>query len=292
MKGKLDNLNYILSRFTIDRSTIKHLLSDIKENYNFYEHGSQEILKSVYSKDGVIEKYNNSLIKRENPETILKLLLIMLPDLMECYKQKDIDDIIFFDTISDIFLRMNIYKDKNLKLGLTPDDGLWLLRIFHLDIFKLGSLQFEMMKFDSTIFKDKIEFSNETSTIIRENENILSIHIMEGTNLYPSEVKKSLDLARFFFDDKFADFKYRYFYCYSWILYSGNRLLLNKDSNIIKFMNIFEIIAESNWRGMAIERIFGCSESKIDKNRLDTSLQKKAAENLDNLGVAIGIIRV
>lgn len=124
--------------------------------------------------------------------------------------------------------------------------------------------------------------------VIKDGKDILSIHIMEGEDLSPEETSKSLRYARRFFQDKF---QYSHFFCWSWLLYRGNQDLLGKDSNIVKFTNLFQIIGEYNDPGMAVERIFGSLEEDIEINEDSTSLQKRAADNIEKLGVSAGIIK-
>lgn len=270
-------LNTILEKSNVDKVDREELLFQIRKNFIYYRKKAEEIMEI-------------GDVKEEKPEDILRCFLILLPNLKKEYNRINIKEDIFYDTISDIFLRCKIYKRENFKLGLTEEDGSWLLRIFDLNIFKIGSLQFEMIRFtleDHTNIKFNKNFKGE----IKVGDKLLSIHIMEGENISPGQVERSLKLGKKFFQEKFKDFNYQYFYCWSWILYSGNKKILNKESNIVRFMDRFEIIGESQDPDMAIERIFRCKKDEIDINRLDTSLQKNAVKNIRNLGMGAGIIK-
>jgi len=286
MKQKLQTIDLILSSFNIKESMKEDLLLDIRNNFTNYIKWSKRILGFRNNM-----KYDQSIdvLREEKPEFIFKLLLASLLDLKEYYEKRNIKEEVFYDTISDIFLRFKIYEKQNLSIGLTQEDVEWLLRIFDLSIFKLGSLQFEMTKFYFNNYK--VKWSSNSKKIIKNGENVLSIHIMEGEDLSPGEIEKSLKYGKSFFKENFTDFEYRYFYCWSWLLYRGNQELLGKDSNIIKFTNFFDIIGESDNPDMGIERIFGCPKEEIELNERSTSLQKSAAQNINNLGISAGIIK-
>ena len=53
--------------------------------------------------------------------------------------------------------------------------------------------------------------------------------------------KKSLDFAREFFAGFYPDYKWDVFTCHSWLLGEDLKDILNENSNIIKFQNLFTI---------------------------------------------------
>lgn len=240
---------------------------------------SKKVLKSGYSNKG-----DKKFITELKPEKIAIINLILLPFLKNEYEKNNIAEEIFYSTISDIFLRIGNYHKNYGKIGLEPSEGNWLIRIFFMNIFKLGSLQFEKYRLR---FSDFTDINKVKASILKEFDevDVLSIHIMEGEDLSERSVKKSLDLA----EDFFTEF-YRYFYCRSWLLYEGLKNLLPISSNILEFAKNFDIIFQENDKTMAEERIFGDNFSPTSKNL--TTLQKNALLNPQSLGVGVGVISI
>lgn len=253
-----------------------------------------DLIKSIekndikLSQDALLDGYSNNgrktYIMSLKPDEIAKINLVLLPFLKNEYRKNNIDLSIFYSTISDIFLRLSNHQKKYSKLGLESSEGNWLLRIFFMNIFKLGSLQFEKYMLNFSDFTDTKKVDQNILERF-DKQDLLSIHIMEGEDISDKSVKNSLDLARQFFGRK-----YRYFYCRSWLLYDGLKDLLPESSNILSFAKNFDIIFKEDDKTMAEERIFGDTFSHTSKNI--TTLQKNALSNPQSLGVGVGIIRI
>lgn len=239
-------------------------------------------------------------------EKLLIYFFLLLPALKEIYDELDISENIFFDTIGDIFLRVNTYKKNHVRLGVLWEDGNWLTKIFLMRIFKLGALQFEMVYVDLVEDYPDIEFDeNKLKKYLKripKASPILSVHIMEGVGFTELEVDESIDRSRIFFKEVFSEFRYKHLYCFSWMLYSGNKRLLSKDSNIIKFASRFDIIGEAEEISYALTSVFCLEFNKANKYDYDdifsldlpreTKLQRAALRDLSYLGVGLGILKV
>lgn len=68
---------------------------------------------------------------------------------------------------------------------------------------------------------------------------VLNIHIPGGGNLDSKSVQESLVYAESFFSQYVPKYSWRALVCHSWLLDPQLRSMLERDSNIIKFQDIF-----------------------------------------------------
>ena len=90
---------------------------------------------------------------------------------------------------------------------------------------------------------------------------------------------KSFGLA-----DEFFSNEYKYYACYSWLLYENMKKILAPSSKILQFQNFFEIITNIDDHSMAKERVY----KNYDKNN-ETSLQQNLRFHPECMGVGFGI---
>lgn len=141
------------------------------------------------------------------------------------YDEKGIDKQIFLDTARDIVTWTNTWSGVKGRLYL--GELSWLSGHLSMKLFRLGRLQFCMGK-------DK------------KLGNVIEIHIPEGAPLTPLECQKSIEAAKVFFAKYYPEFEYEYFTCHSWLLDSTLKELLNENSNILKFQQMFDIKQEDD----------------------------------------------
>lgn len=297
----------------------------VDEKFMNYSNGSyKEVLIDLitkYKEIGDSEEFDYNFFDNESDESdILFFSLILLPiyrrymEMRFCKYDvgiksgiksgiKPIPNInaieeLYYETVSDIYLRLNSYYEKsNGKFGIYWEDGNWLSRIFCFKIFKIGSLQYEIIRLDLNKFgiKYNLEAGNNPGLCM-----CLSVHIMKGVDFSTISVDKSLKRAKTFFREFFKDIDFKYFYCFSWMLYSGNKDFLPKESKILDFASRFNIVTERNFNQYALISIFGMRpdfnnfdtniDSLDEEVEVRTSLQRRAIENLTSLGVAEGLI--
>lgn len=214
------------------------------------------------------------------------ILICLLVPLKKIYEAKQIDETTYYETLSDLRLRIGIYHEKHSDLGLTQDDGHWLIRIFYLGIFKLGSLQFERLNLDFSKLNYPIDKKDEQEIDRVNGKGVLSVHIMKGVDFSPEKIDNSFALAKEFFEKHFSGHDFMTFYCASWMLYPQNRYLLSEGSNILDFASRFQLIGESNIPDHGIIFIF---DGDINIAPV-TGLQSRAQLNPEYLGVGLGII--
>lgn len=149
------------------------------------------------------------------------------------YAKKGIDEKILLDTLSDIVYWTNLYSD--IKNELYLGELNWLIRHVTMKVFKIGRLQYFM-----TPARQDIK-----SAGIKKGDNVIEVHIPAGESLNIDECKDSLNKAKEFFAKYFADYEYDYFVCNSWMLDENLKTMLDADSNILKFADLFEVVDQT-----------------------------------------------
>lgn len=213
----------------------------------------------------------------------------------EFYKKRGISEEILFDTLSDI----SIWCENNGNIGLK--NYRWISNHIRGELFKLGRLQFQIYKCSNVSL-------NYKKLPFKFGDNLIYVHIPQGEKLYNEACAESVKSAEQFFSRFFKDYKYKYFFCESWLLYEKNIEFMCNAGNIVQFMSLFDIAYSVDDDRQALERIFGIDEtvyrnifcrimgkrkSDISSYPEETSLQKSAKNYMINggkLGIGIGTI--
>ena len=257
-------------------------LSYIDANYRFLARA----WKMIYTND---DDADNEYILKRRPHTRLMILICKTVFLETIYKEKGLPREVMLDTLSDLTLRQRLYRNRNGKLGLNEEDVLWLKHIYRLNIFKLGSLQFEKAKMKYLPWKGLV-YREDVAQIVPEGVPILDVHIRRGVDFSPESVDRSFAWAEQFFTKHFPEHHFKAYTCNSWMLYSGNSKILPPSSNILNFANRFMLIAKSKDKSMAVTFIYGKRFRAKRDYPQTTRLQKCALQNMGNLGVGCGLI--
>ena len=149
------------------------------------------------------------------------------------YEKLGIGEDILIDTLKDIPRWTDTYT--NLKGNLYLGELGWFRNHLTLRLFKLGRLQF--------CFEDAPE--DYPSVNVKKGEKIVGIHIPSTRPLDIEECRESIDYARKFLDEFFPEYKYEIFNCHSWLLDETLENVMKKESNILKFQTLFNIISSS-----------------------------------------------
>ena len=222
------------------------------------------------------------ILNGKSPMTALAVILKLAVDAKTRYDNSGIDEKIYYDTMSDI----KIWCEKTGNKGIR--EYMWLRNHVKFELFRLGRLQFQLYPCkNKTLLYGKLPF--------KYGDNLINIHIPEGERLSYDKCKESLLMAREFFDKYFPGFEYEYCICESWLLFEGNRDFMKEDSNIVKFMSLFDICYSMKVDVQAIERIYG-KRKLLKKNYAEnTDLQRRAKAYMqkgNKLGVGIGVIKL
>lgn len=265
------NIHQIIKDY--DEKTEKYKSCDIKY---LIEKIDLEVLNNAYKCLECGYRTDN-YIQELSDEKIAVVLVSMLDFLKKMYEEKNIDIAVFYQTISDLIFRISDYKNRNNKFGLEGFEGKWLLRIFYMNIFKLGSLQFEI----SNLQEENIDINSDDLGDCADvlDNDVIMVHIMENEDISYESCVKSLGLA-----DEFFSNEYKCYACYSWLLYENMKKILKPSSKILQFQSIFEKIINFDSSDMAKERVY----KNYDENN-PTSLQKSMIIHPECMGVGFGI---
>ena len=164
--------------------------------------------------------------------------------------------------------------------GIRISQMLWGAYFITLRIIEVGRLQYEFVRFNP----------------LNENEykECIKIHISSGEKLIAEQVKSSIikSKAEIF---KYFNLENPEYYCCSWLLSPVINKIVDKNSNIAKFYNMFEIIEEKDGLEDVLNYVFNTKDN-INYNELEenTSLQIKIKEMLlrnEKLTIGIGILK-
>lgn len=239
------------------------------------------------------ETPNFPLCKRK-PYTRLVVVIYKLIEVRKKFRNLSIPDTIFENTISDISLRVQLYKNQTNTYGLDIASTVWFRHIFNVQIFKIGTLQFQLFRMlyldEEFLGEPYMTFPLKWKEQLPPGTPVINVHIQEGADLNPKVVKDSFIRADEFFQHYFPAHEYKAFICYSWLLYPGLKQLLPKNSRIAQFADHFTIIGSVQDNEDAVKRIYGHRyRAKADYPQ-ETSLQREALYKMNMLGKGCGII--
>lgn len=222
----------------------------------------------------VADKYNLETITYEkmkeinNPRLSLAFFLFKCEQLEKKYEEKSIPKEILYDTLSDLKIWADRYRDYS-KEEIGFEENGWLIHHLDFRLFKLGRLQFAFGKAECT---DK-EYG------LNEGEQIMEVHIPSGGKLSEEECKESFEKAEKFFKKYFPEYEYNFYTCHSWLLDDNLRKILRADSNILKFREFFSVIREDD-SNAAIKYIFrwNIKEEEVQAFECLNTTQEKMKE--------------
>ena len=195
-----------------------------------YDEEFYDALQQIKISDAITaENYN---LKEKDGKRNLLSYLYMCDELGSKYSERGINEDILLDTLGDIVIWTDTWS--NLKNEMYLGEISWLNRHMNMKLFKLGRLQFCMAESELSI-PDKG---------IKKGDNVIEIHIPEGEPLDIAECKKSIEMAKEFFAKYYPEYEYEYFTTHTWLLDKTLDELLKPDSNILKFQQLFEVVAE------------------------------------------------
>lgn len=189
----------------------------------------------------------------------LVLYIRMAVEVYETFQEKGIADQVYFDTFSDFRIWNEECKKKYGICGLTECE--WLSLPLELKIFRLGRLQFEPICLEKAIETEKYT--------LPEGTKVLNVHIPEDGRLDIETCMDAFERAENFFQETFEAFV-----CESWLVSPKLKELLGEDSNIIKFMGLFENYGIVYPFRQAEQRVFGGIREQKEEYPEHTSLQR------------------
>ena len=226
------------------------------------------------------EKHGFNALSNQNDLTRLAVCLKYAERTKEKYDALNIDEKIFYDTMSDI----RIWCENNDNKGMR--NFRWIKNHLCFELFRLGRLQFQLYTCNNPSYDYSL-------LPFDKGEKVIFIHIPQGERLNYSDCVSSLKAANEFFAAYFENYEYRFYICESWLLYEDNYLFMKPGSNILQFQSLFDIAMSKSDDRQTIERIFG--KRRLLKSRYPerTELQrsaKKFMQNGNKAGIGLGII--
>lgn len=205
------------------------------------------------------EKYARYLIKGKSAKlkkldnlSKLAITLYSLPAVYDNYVKKGISEKIFFDTMSDIKIWCENDFERYGEKGL--DNIYWISKHLSMKIFRLGRLQFEFSRF---LILPHAKLKSVAKCPYRLGEKCITLHIPQGEKLDNELCLSSLADANVFFARYYPEYKYRCYTVVTWLLNPQFEQVLGKESNIVKFGKMFDLLGYVPDSDMNERRIFG-----------------------------------
>lgn len=197
----------------------------------------------------------------------LYVYVLLLERSFEDFSSRIGDKSIFFDTVKKLSESANEYCKNNGKYGLY--DYHFIANHIRGNILRLGGFEYQYGEYDG--------------------KKAIILHLPSGADLSKENRMESYRLARCFFGDYpiIAD---------SWLLYPEHKKMLSSDSNIVDFLNDFDIVSKSETTDYKEAfHIFGrLGDYSYDKLPKETTLQRAYAERVKNnlpIGSATGVLK-
>ena len=182
-------------------------------------------------------------------------------------------------TIADFKYKMKECEEIHGLVGI--EQWSWYVRVLGLSIIAIGRLEFEVKEYTGGTYR-------KGEKVLSKGNTVLSVHIpRNGEPLDEKLCNRAYKEAKAFFCTLLGVQDIAFF-CSSWLLYEKNRELLPPTSNIVKFMNRFDIVENiecTDERNTPMPFIFlKKSGTPISELPRDSSLRRAFAEMLENGG--------
>ena len=151
----------------------------------------------------------------------------------------------------DMYLKSNVRRKG--RIG-TSGYHFWLPKYAKGKLFRLGVFQFELREF--------------------KGENVLGVHIPNGTKLDVKENLMNFRYALEFFNKHYSEIDFKGFVCESWLLNPYIEEIMGKKTNITRFGDMFDRFEPEEEEGVFISVFKIPKLISIDELCEETSLQK------------------
>ena len=224
-----DDISELLSAYDKLKSScpddLSALISEYNEGYNINYELALSRMKML-SENAGIHEYTGELL----------LFLCYTGRLREYYKEAGISDEIFLASVLDLKYKLDeckcVYGIKGSFVAK------WFSGFFDLTRFALGRLQFEIVDLGREYEKGGVK--------LEPDSKVINVHIPRtGTPLDRESTLKSYRLASEFFAPILGDTPV--FVCSSWLLFPRHREMLKSDSNILAFMNDYDLVSSGEY---------------------------------------------
>lgn len=269
--------------FTVERI----ILSNNKLWEIFSKNKSMVMNEEIAFEEALDEVSGLSSLIDISEYTLLLVFLINCTDILhEKYKKEHIAEQIYWDTMCDLRYKMlECHKVKGVwGISTAP----WFAGFFKMKRFALGRFQYEEAVFEYNTYR-------KNGIILNKGDMVYSFHIPSSGERFDKSARiESYRMAYDFYNCKEKG-GILYLVCHSWLLHRNLRNILLPTSNILDFMNDFDIISSFDQETFRDAwRVFGrYHDLPLEQWPKDTSLRKVIAEHLlsgGKLGEGFGII--
>ncbi len=231
---------------------------DLEIRYFTYiglDDGDRETMKRIADLSG-IDEYPCYL-------ALLDMLTLKAEDV---FRAKGLPRKVYYDTLKDIYIWEEVCLHKYGVKGISNTG--WVSLLVKSDIIRLGRLEFHMIEYGGPEFSD-------CGVTVKKGDRVINVHIPEGSPFPREERYESYRMAY----KTFGMAGRAVFVCDSWLLYEKQREFLFEGSNILDFMDDFNIV-ESKDASPSVNddawRIFGFDrdDGDLDSFPHDTRLQR------------------
>lgn len=187
----------------------------------------------------------------------------------QMYFEKGLDESLFWDGMMDLSYKLKECVEVFGVYGIFVLD--WYEGFLHCGRFTLGRFQYEPCGLYEG--EDK---KLECGYILKKNTRFISFHIPSSGESLTDEVRNaSYEKAYYYFKD-WVGSDTVLLDCHSWLLFPDNRKILPPSSNVLKFLDDFEIYKENYEQQFSDAwRVFGKSYSlPVENWPEETSMQR------------------
>ena len=224
-----DDIPELLSAYDKLKSScpddLSALISEYDKGYNVDYEAVLDDMKKLSGLAGIHE-YTGALL----------IFLCYTKRLREYYKEAGIPDEIFLASVLDLRYKLDECKCVYGIVGSFV--AKWFSGFFDLTRFALGRLQCEIVDLGREYEKGGVK--------LEPDSKVINVHIPRtGTPLDRESTLESYRLAKEFFAPILGDTPV--FVCSSWLLFPRHREMLKSDSNILAFMNDYDLVSSGEY---------------------------------------------
>ena len=203
----------------------------------------------------------------------LLLLLCFTRHTKTLYGRQGLSEELFLHTMLD--LRYKIAECREVYGICGTFVASWFVGFFNMTRFAFGRLQFELLPFRKTY--------SQNGRVLKEDSPVINMHIPRtGTPLTPESCDEAFRIAADFYRPLIGNHPV-VFVCQSWLLYPAHRNFLSSRSNLIAFMDRFEIIESKDYEDghPQLWRLFDRNyDGNPDHLPYDTSLRRAYVDRI------------
>ncbi len=157
------------------------------------------------------------------------------------YQKAGIAESVYVDSMADLFIKLQECRDVYGINGSFVAG--WFFGFFRLSRFTLGRMQYEIIPFWGH------EDYSKQGHILHPKDPVINIHIPKGGRLSREVRMESYQRAADFFQNQFEAGKPIPFVCSSWLIYPEQKNFLPPTSNLLSFMEDFDILMTKEGEG-------------------------------------------